>query len=245
MIFKNAFFFMGLALLVCAGLACPASTWACEAPSSSAKTPAIMVVSPASVGTPSLANDANLQSHAAAVLMSLSQQSGSAYLATLARQLSENATLAESNPSSAKSDSDTLTLQPTAQGGLMLPVNLGLPQGNTSFLLDTGASYTMISPELAKRLGLNEQKPSKTMTIVTANGQVDVPMYRLKTLKLGHLTAHNVDVLVQPLDKSLGFEGLLGMNALKDFSWTLLPSRLVLTKLMPVSGAAKVSIYSL
>jgi clan AA aspartic protease (TIGR02281 family) len=245
---KAIVFCLGLSLLgALALLFSSSSVWAVEIssrPLDSAS--AIMVASPASVASPVAPNDANLQSHAAAVLMSLSQQSGSAYLASLARQLSANTTLAQDKANALRQDSETLTLQPTSQGGLMLPVGLGLQQGEVSFLLDTGASYTMISPELAKKLALNTQKPVKNMTIVTANGQVDVPMYRLKSLKLGHLTASNVDVLVQPLDKSLGFEGLLGMNALKTFSWTLLPSRLVLTPLhVPSAPVAKVSIYSL
>src|SRR5262245_9374946 len=57
----------------------------------------------------------------------------------------------------------------------------GRAQG--SFLLDTGASYCVIAPALARELDLPET--GSFATVETANGPVRAPLVRLPSLDLG------------------------------------------------------------
>jgi clan AA aspartic protease (TIGR02281 family) len=120
-----------------------------------------------------------------------------------------------------------IALEETAHGGLLVPVGFA-KNPTVKFLLDTGASYTMLSPKLAQELGLETLKAKRTIAIVTANGKVNVPLLQVPELRLGKALLKNVEVLIQPLDSRLGFEGLLGMNALNRAEWQLEKEKLVL-----------------
>lgn len=123
-----------------------------------------------------------------------------------------------------------LPLLETTSGGLTVPVVMqGKSRQLTTLLVDTGATYTVITPGLAHQLKLDEQTPVKTLLMHTANGSVEVPVYSLPRLQLGNYEVTNVEVVVQPLNENLGFAGLLGMNVLKDVEITLKKDRLVLT----------------
>lgn len=119
-------------------------------------------------------------------------------------------------------------LTESEHGGLLVPVTLPQRKQTVSFLLDTGASYTMISPALAERLGLRPNRNQEQLTIVTANGKIQVPLMKVPQLEVGGFTLKNIEVLIQPLDERLGFHGLLGMNALNQADWQLKSDQLTL-----------------
>jgi clan AA aspartic protease (TIGR02281 family) len=94
-------------------------------------------------------------------------------------------------------------------------------------LLDTGAKYTLITPEVAKRLGLDlasgHQVPVATATrvekvVVTNVAQVDVQGLVLSDVETG----------IIPLPAGLGVDGLLGMSFLKHCRMVLdMPNRIL------------------
>jgi aspartyl protease family protein len=78
----------------------------------------------------------------------------------------------------------------------------------TPVMVDTGATDVAISQTLADKLGLHSINAIRTQT---ANGDTVSYMTRLKSVKLGNITAHDVAATITP---SLGDEMLLGMSFL-------------------------------
>jgi len=105
--------------------------------------------------------------------------------------------------------SGSMVLQPvvgghfTAEGALNgKPIN---------FLVDTGASLVVISPEFARHAGITECRKARSST---ANGIVETCRATAKQLTLGQFTIKNVEVSYH---KGLGSTSLLGMNVISLF----------------------------
>jgi clan AA aspartic protease (TIGR02281 family) len=107
-----------------------------------------------------------------------------------------------------------------------LIVDATLTQGDThtdgSFIIDTGATYTSISREMAQELGLNLEN-SDTVYITTANGRIEVPKVIIQTLSVNGLEAHNIEATVIPVRKGSSFSGLLGLSFIRQFVVTIDP----------------------
>ena len=82
-----------------------------------------------------------------------------------------------------------------------------------TFLIDTGASLTSLSPETAKRAGIVDCKQS---TFKTANGTVTGCIAPVAQLTLGNYQMQNINVAVMPNMQV----DLLGMNVLNHFDMT-------------------------
>lgn len=75
-------------------------------------------------------------------------------------------------------------------------VTTGTINGNTlQFLVDTGATAITLSSSDARRLGINYLAGSRAYT-QTANGVVPVYKVKLDSVRLGDITANNVDAVV-------------------------------------------------
>ncbi len=114
-----------------------------------------------------------------------------------------------------------------ASGGLAVLAMINNSKMGT-FLLDTGASHTVITPRMAKKLGLVVTKDTPRLSIVTANGVVKAPVVKVDSLTLGSATIHNVDVVIKDLGNDILLSGLIGMNAFKDMELTVKRDKLVL-----------------
>lgn len=92
------------------------------------------------------------------------------------------------------------------------PLNIG----STTFelLVDTGASTTAISGEAFERLAPEQRQFLGRILINTASGQTQARLYNMKQVMLGGWQLDQVDVLVLPVDRLSGFDGLLGMDIL-------------------------------
>lgn len=94
--------------------------------------------------------------------------------------------------------------------------------GPFDFILDTGASSTLIDCELAKELSLN---PIESASVLTIAGSKTVPRYRLDTLALGPKSAQNVTVLCTELHEvraiNSKIRGVLGQNFLAGHDYIL------------------------
>ncbi|MEM0952450.1 MAG: retropepsin-like aspartic protease [Cyanobacteria bacterium P01_H01_bin.74] len=95
---------------------------------------------------------------------------------------------------------------------------------NGIFIIDTGATYTSISAELAQSLELDKNITEK-ITITTANGQIRVPKVQLKTLNINGIVAHNVEATIIPIDQNASFNGLLGLSFIRKFVMTIDPTQ--------------------
>jgi len=92
------------------------------------------------------------------------------------------------------------------------------------FIVDTGATYTSISKEMAAALGDNLEQIG-TVRITTANGRIDVPKVLIKTINLNGLEAHNVEATVIDVRRDSSFTGLLGLSFIRQFKLTIDPSQ--------------------
>lgn len=91
------------------------------------------------------------------------------------------------------------------------------------FLLDTGAAYTAVSREIADLLDLKTY-PDLTLLIAPAQGQtIRVPVATLADLSVGGMHLSNVRVVILEFPDRLKLDGLLGMNVLRNFRFTIEP----------------------
>jgi clan AA aspartic protease (TIGR02281 family) len=86
------------------------------------------------------------------------------------------------------------------------------------FLLDTGASYCVISQSVAHRLGL--RATGEQEVVATANGLVRAPVVTIRYFDLGSNRARDVkaivhDAVLPPLD------GVVGLSYLNNFSYVV------------------------
>jgi len=83
------------------------------------------------------------------------------------------------------------------------------------FVLDTGASQTVISRSLADRLGIAIDDQGPRVVVQTANNAVSAPVVILGSLSVGDARVENVQALV--LETLGDTEGLLGLTYLRHF----------------------------
>lgn len=102
-----------------------------------------------------------------------------------------------------------------------------------TLLLDTGATRTMLTPDIARRLGLSPAVDAPRSPIVMLGGQrAQIPLIRLASLAVGDSAVADLQVGVfTPLPHTPFIDGLLGGDFLKRFTIKLdyARSRLQLT----------------
>ena len=87
-------------------------------------------------------------------------------------------------------------------------------------LLDTGASITTVSPQLASRLGIRPENTRQTYGRVADGSFITAYNTVVDYLQVGPKVKQSVEVAVLPMNgPSMGFDGLLGMNFLSDFRY--------------------------
>lgn len=111
---------------------------------------------------------------------------------------------------------------------LLIPVLLN-QNTSASFMVDTGSTYSLITPALANRLGIQITDKTPRVTIVTVNGMVRVPLVTIDSLTVADIKIKNLQAIVQPLGKSVIPVGFLGMNFFKGMEYSIQQNQLILT----------------
>lgn len=101
---------------------------------------------------------------------------------------------------------------------VLVPVVLNRSEGGT-LLLDTG-SFTILTPEAAKRAGVVIAPNAPTRPVYILGGQrLDVPFARLQSIEIGGARLENLEIGVYPVaPQSPSIDGLLGTNILDRFT---------------------------
>lgn len=108
-------------------------------------------------------------------------------------------------------DSRQVVLKRSANGHYML--NAGVNGETITFLVDTGASQLVFTPDQAQRAGL---VPGSSYYVGTANGSIRVQSTEVDRLRIGDIELSQVSAAINPnMD---GF-ALLGMSALSSLHW--------------------------
>ncbi len=85
------------------------------------------------------------------------------------------------------------------------------------FVVDTGASYTMISSAVAKELDIDTEQNRKTAPFQTANGIIQAPLVNLESIAVGGIEILNLTAAVHDAIPDAKVAGLLGLNFLSNF----------------------------
>ncbi|MFQ5630448.1 MAG: retropepsin-like aspartic protease [bacterium] len=119
----------------------------------------------------------------------------------------------------------------TRTGLLVVPVKV--MQAKLEFLVDTGASYCVLREEIAHNLVL-DYNPQRTLRIIPASKQpILAPLCDVGFFQIGGFPVKRFTMLIIDLSEELYVDGLLGMNFLKKFRFSIEPdtATLVLRKL--------------
>jgi len=81
-------------------------------------------------------------------------------------------------------------------------------------LLDTGAKYTVVTPDVARRLGL-ELEDTPRIPVATATRLEMAALATVDQIDVYGLVLRDVETAVLNVPAALGIEGLLGMSFLK------------------------------
>jgi clan AA aspartic protease (TIGR02281 family) len=110
----------------------------------------------------------------------------------------------------------------TSIGGSLVVRVLLNQERSAQLIVDTGASMTVLSMDVALDLGILGTTENELLTVNTAGGSVQVNMNYLSSLSVGSAQATNVAVAIHDLPEvPEPIEGLLGMSFLKHFLVTL------------------------
>lgn len=88
---------------------------------------------------------------------------------------------------------------------------------SAKFVVDTGASYTLISNALARDLAIDFGQASKTLSFQTANGLINAPVTQLESISVGGMEIKNLPTAVHDAVPDSQVSGLLGLNFLTHF----------------------------
>jgi clan AA aspartic protease (TIGR02281 family) len=87
------------------------------------------------------------------------------------------------------------------------------------FIVDTGASFTVIGQEAAKELGITIDENTPFIPVTTASSVIFNPLVTLRSIRVGEAEVENVDALVHNLPGHSA--GLLGNSFLSKFKVVL------------------------
>jgi clan AA aspartic protease (TIGR02281 family) len=86
-------------------------------------------------------------------------------------------------------------------------------------LIDTGASYCVLTPKTARKLGLAARR-HRTIPVATANGQVDADLVALEALEVRDARLSGVDAVVMDAVEP-PLIGIIGLNFLTQFRFSV------------------------
>jgi clan AA aspartic protease (TIGR02281 family) len=154
----------------------------------------------------------------------LAENSSNPLIATLA---TENINRLKNKLSPSKKER-VVSLIPQNDNSFAVPALINQKSIGT-FLIDTGASYTVITPRLAKKLNITVTNDLPKVKILTVNGVVQAPLVTIDTLTIGGMEVKNVKALIQPLGDDVLLAGLLGMNVFQGMDIAIKQDKLILT----------------
>ena len=83
--------------------------------------------------------------------------------------------------------------------------------------LDTGASLTLIPPQIAEAVGYDMSNPKEVRPIITGGGRIFSKVITVRQLTAIGETVEDIDVLCHDLPNESKVRGLLGLNFLERF----------------------------
>lgn len=132
------------------------------------------------------------------------------------------------NPSPYKKVTE-VTLLPQHDSTYVVPAIINDKYVST-FLIDTGASYTVVTPKMIEYMHIKIPKNVDKIPVSTANGVVFAPIIQLNHVTIGGMTVSHVDAVITELGDEMHISGLLGMNYFKGMDLSFRQNKLVLSR---------------
>ncbi len=98
------------------------------------------------------------------------------------------------------------------------------------FIVDTGASFTLISWAVARELGITIDENTPFIKAVSASDVILTPLVTLNSIRVGEAEVENVEALIHTMSN---YQGLLGNSFLNKFRVTIdsLNAKMILASL--------------
>jgi clan AA aspartic protease (TIGR02281 family) len=122
-----------------------------------------------------------------------------------------------------------VTLLPQNDNTFVVPALVNRKHMAT-FLVDTGASYTVITPQMAEELGIKVTANTPTLPVLTANGTFNAPLVTLKHVTLGGMRVDDVKAVITDLGDAPQLSGLLGMSFFRGMELSFRQDKLVISR---------------
>ena len=128
------------------------------------------------------------------------------------------ATLLATSPADARKDRI-----PIEGRGKVLIISATINQNISGrFLLDTGASYCVISKATAASANLSGRKDGPKVHMATASGaMIEATLGEARRIDVGDMVARDVPVAVVDGNPFPGFQGLIGLSFLQHFKYSV------------------------
>ncbi len=126
----------------------------------------------------------------------------------------------EASPSTSPPQKPTTVPVQMTGSAIFVPVLLN-GSLRTYMLLDTGATFTVVTPRIAKKIGLRLDPYTSRVPLMTANGYITAPLARLTSLKVGNAEVRGLVVAVHKFSPASHIGGLLGLNFLNQFDTSI------------------------
>lgn len=112
-----------------------------------------------------------------------------------------------------------------ARGGWSAEVVLNTMQ-KARFLVDTGASVCVISPELANVMGIKPRRDARSIKLQTISGSTEGLLVTIPSIRVGQAEAKKVYAVIHEIGP--GVDGILGNTFLSHYEVTLDPKQGIL-----------------
>lgn len=83
------------------------------------------------------------------------------------------------------------------------------------FIIDTGATFTLINRQTARELGITINETTPFIQVASVSDIISTPLVSLESLRVGKAEVENVEILIYPM--AGGADGLLGNSFLNKF----------------------------
>jgi len=90
-------------------------------------------------------------------------------------------------------------------------------KSRAKLVVDTGATYTMISAATAKELDIDPGRSQRTLPFQTANGVIQAPLASLESINVGGVEIRDLTAAIHDIAPNSQVAGLLGLNFLSNF----------------------------
>lgn len=102
-------------------------------------------------------------------------------------------------------------------------------QVDTLFLVDTGATFCVLTRAMAERLGLTSSGSATVVTVHTASGSIEAPLVQVDVIQVGDAEARGVGAIIHDvpgLPSTVG--AILGLSFLNQFKVEIDPVQRVM-----------------